>query len=89
MAPEMIKNNLMLPWALTAKGFQGIKSPTKFPDGPQKTRPSRKGPDRVSRESSLNTSRVYAPEPEPAKTPMNGAISRKLTNPSSLISASA
>ena len=85
MAPEMIKNNLMLPWALTAKGFQGIKSPTKFPDGPQKTRPSRKGPDRVSRESSLNTSRVY----EPAKTPMNGAISRKLTTPSSLISASA
>jgi len=34
MAPEMIKNNLMLPWAQTAKGFQAIKSTTKFPDGP-------------------------------------------------------
>ena len=34
MALEMIKNNLMLPWAQAAKGFQAIKSPTKFQDGP-------------------------------------------------------
>ena len=34
MALEMIKNNLMLPWAQAAIGFQAIKSPTKFTDGP-------------------------------------------------------
>jgi len=34
MAPSMLKTNSLLRWALTAKGFQIIKSPTKFPEEP-------------------------------------------------------